>query len=225
MTRLYWLLTLDRVDYSFQIVGIQCGWITFICFTSPCESTFFANLFAAFTFQITLTTSINCFATFFPFVWFWKKYGSLDIFYQKNQFIKELAPKKSWWPLYSRFIWCISLHCKEEVPSFWCWQILKMPYWWVAFTDQAKTVGLYFIKARNMCKIFSLVPSKKPVIRENWDKLSVYFTIFKWWNWPKHEFCQIAKCQLALLYRYLLMLSFDNWSFAKFISFFPCQFL
>ena len=35
-------------------------------------------------------------------------------------------------------------------------------------------------RARNMCKIFALVPSKKPVIRENWDKLSVYFSIFEW---------------------------------------------
>ena len=35
-------------------------------------------------------------------------------------------------------------------------------------------------KARNMCKIFSLIPSKKPATRENWDKLSVYFLIFEW---------------------------------------------
>ena len=28
-----------------------------------------------------------------------------------------------------------------------------------------------------MCQIFSLDPSKKPVTRENWDKLSVYFSI------------------------------------------------
>ena len=115
MSRLYQLLTLDRVDYSFQIVGIQWGWITFICFASPFESTFFTNLFAAFTFQIFLTTSINCFATFFPFVWLWKKYGSLNILYKKTpQFINKLAPEESWWPLYNRFIWCISLHCEEE---------------------------------------------------------------------------------------------------------------
>ena len=37
-------------------------------------------------------------------------------------------------------------------------------------------------RARNMCKIFSLVPSKNPVTRENWDKLSVHFSIFEWWN-------------------------------------------
>ena len=130
LIRLYWLLTLDRVDYSFQIVRIQCSWITFIYFASPFESTFFANLFAAFTFQISLTTSINCFATLFPFVWLWKKYGNLNIFYQKKtQFIKELAPKKSWWPLYNRFIWCISLHCEEEVPNSWCWQILTPNIW------------------------------------------------------------------------------------------------
>ena len=33
---------------------------------------------------------------------------------------------------------------------------------------------------RNLCKTFSLVPSKNPVTRENWDKLSVYFSIFEW---------------------------------------------
>ena len=33
-----------------------------------------------------------------------------------------------------------------------------------------------------MCKIFSLVPSKKPFTRENWDKLSVYFSSFEWYN-------------------------------------------
>ena len=32
-----------------------------------------------------------------------------------------------------------------------------------------------------MCKIFSLIPSKNPVTRENWDKLSVNFSIFEWW--------------------------------------------
>ena len=47
-------------------------------------------------------------------------------------------------------------------------------------------------KARNMCKIFSLVPSKKPPTRENWEKLSVYFSIFEWKNWSKHQFCRIA---------------------------------
>ena len=30
--------------------------------------------------------------------------------------------------------------------------------------------------AQNMWKIFHLVPSKKPLTRENWDKLSVYFS-------------------------------------------------
>ena len=36
-------------------------------------------------------------------------------------------------------------------------------------------------KAQNMCKIFSLFPSKKPVIRENWDKLSKWLLFnFEW---------------------------------------------
>ena len=29
-----------------------------------------------------------------------------------------------------------------------------------------------------MCKMFSLLPSKKPVTREDWDKLPIYFSIF-----------------------------------------------
>ena len=33
-------------------------------------------------------------------------------------------------------------------------------------------------KGRNICKIFYLVPSKKPVTRGNWDKLSVYLWQF-----------------------------------------------
>ena len=40
---------------------------------------------------------------------------------------------------------------------------------------------------------------KKHPTRENWDKLSVYFSIFEWWSWSKHQFCQIAKCQLVCL--------------------------
>ena len=52
--------------------------------------------------------------------------------------------------------------------------------------------GFRLPKARNMFKIFSLIPSKKT--RGNWDKLSVYFSIFEW---SKHQFCQIAKCQMA----------------------------
>ena len=35
-------------------------------------------------------------------------------------------------------------------------------------------------QARNMCTIFSLVPSKKPVTTENWDKLNVYVWVFVW---------------------------------------------
>ena len=34
-------------------------------------------------------------------------------------------------------------------------------------------------KAQNMWKIFPLVCSKKPLIRENWDELSVYFSMIK----------------------------------------------
>ena len=44
-----------------------------------------------------------------------------------------------------------------------------------------------------MCKEF---PSKKPATREIWDKLSVYFSIFEWYNWPKYQFSLIAKCQM-----------------------------
>ena len=34
-------------------------------------------------------------------------------------------------------------------------------------------------KAQNMCKIFSLIPSKN-VTREKWDKQCVYYSIFEW---------------------------------------------
>ena len=34
--------------------------------------------------------------------------------------------------------------------------------------------------------------------RWNCDKLSGYFSIFEWQNWPKHWFCQTVKCQMAL---------------------------
>ena len=53
---------------------------------------------------------------------------------------------------------------------------------------------LHFLSSmvRNMCEIFSLVPSKKPVTRENWEKLSVYFSIFEFINFDhfvrKHSF-------------------------------------
>ena len=59
-------------------------------------------------------------------------------------------------------------------------------------------VGRYIMTmALNLYKIFSLVPSKKPVARENWDKLSVYFSILNDEIDKKHQFCQIAKCQMA----------------------------
>ena len=42
--------------------------------------------------------------------------------------------------------------------------------------------GCIMARAWNMCKTFSLVPSKKLVTRENWDKLNVYFSTFEWQN-------------------------------------------
>ena len=33
--------------------------------------------------------------------------------------------------------------------------------------------------------------------QRNWDKLSVYFSVFEWWHWPKHQFCHITKYQMA----------------------------
>ena len=51
-------------------------------------------------------------------------------------------------------------------------------------------------KARNLWKIFPVIPSEKPVIRENWDKLSIYFSISickkkplgTWQNWSFGQF-------------------------------------
>ena len=48
--------------------------------------------------------------------------------------------------------------------------------------------------ARNMCKIFSLVPSKKPVNRENWDKLSLYL-LFNFWIMKLTETPILLNCQ------------------------------
>ena len=49
-------------------------------------------------------------------------------------------------------------------------------------------------KARNMYKIFSLIPSKKPVTRENWDKLRVHISLFEWWNLQLYQKSQLALC-------------------------------
>ena len=46
-------------------------------------------------------------------------------------------------------------------------------------------------------KYFLSLPQKNPVTRENWNKPSVYFSIFQLWNWPKHPFCQISLCQIV----------------------------
>jgi hypothetical protein len=56
------------------------------------------------------------------------------------------------------------------------------------FVETLKT-KIASTEARNICNKFSLVPSKKPVTRENWDKLSVYFSNFLWYNLQLH-LCQ-----------------------------------
>ena len=100
------------------------------------------------------------------------------------------------------------------------WRILMTSFWWHTWTFQSsKQMPLEFLRnsfcnswttfsaskykffskvsnnARNMCKLFSLVPSKRLVTRENWDKLSVYF-----FNRPKDQLCKIAKCQMAFFW-------------------------
>ena len=71
------------------------------------------------------------------------------------------------------------------------------------------------ILARNMCKIFSLIPSKKN--RENWNKLSVYFPFFMikftvvpkeaiwhlaiWQNWCSGQWIALILCFNLLHYK------------------------
>ena len=72
-----------------------------------------------------------------------------------------------------------------------------------------------------MLKIFSLVPSKKPVTRENWGKLSVYFSIFEWFTViPKKSIWHLAICKIGVLVnsiikklksKHLVCLSFLWW--------------
>ena len=58
---------------------------------------------------------------------------------------------------------------------------------------------LLYILRPMICVNMFIRSLKKHVTRENWDKLSVYFSIYEWWNWPKHQFFQIAKCQMTFL--------------------------
>ena len=58
-----------------------------------------------------------------------------------------------------------------------------------------------------MCKIFSLVPSKKPVVRENWDKQSVYISNFEWFNWSKN-----LPDQKTYFAKFLDHLGSQNWN-------------
>jgi hypothetical protein len=60
----------------------------------------------------------------------------------------------------------------------WCF-IIKWKKKLVAFCHRNLTLKVQFLHIlRNLCKIFSPVHSKKPVSRENWDKLRVYKYIF-----------------------------------------------
>ena len=64
--------------------------------------------------------------------------------------------------------------------------------------------------AQNMCAIFSLVPSKKPVTRKKWEKLSVYFSIFEWWKLELYQKNHLALDNLTKLV-FWWILSFKNW--------------
>jgi hypothetical protein len=83
------------------------------------------------------------------------------------------------------------------------------------FVETLKT-KIASTEARNICNKFSLVPSKKPVTRENWDKLSVYFSNFLWYN------LQLHLCQKLLFLHQLthnwtsdcsLNYKFNTWKF------------
>ena len=88
---------------------------------------------------------------------------------------------------------------------FWQYTLLQKSY---------DTIKVKKTKDRNVCKIFSLVPSKKPVTRENCNKLSVSFSIFEWWNWLKYQLCQIAKCQMAF-FGIIVNSIIKNWKVMK----------
>ena len=80
------------------------------------------------------------------------------------------APQKRFWTL-----------CLLLLHKYTCFMYRRRIY----YTNfSVVTIIVEFLvrgsKARNMRKIFSLVPSKKPVTREKWDKLSVYSSIFEW---------------------------------------------
>ena len=61
------------------------------------------------------------------------------------------------------------------------------------------TISLW-TKVRNMWKIFFLIPSEKPVTRENWDELIIYF--LKFIVTPKKDIYHLAIWQ--------------NWCFGQF---------
>ena len=65
-------------------------------------------------------------------------------------------------------------------------------------------------QVRNMCKIFSLMPSKNPPTRENWDKLSVYFSIFLWLNLQLYQKKPFANWQFGKI-GFLVNLIIQKW--------------
>ena len=65
-------------------------------------------------------------------------------------------------------------------------------------------------RARNMWKIFSLVSSEKHVTRENWDKLSVYFSILNDKIDQNTNFAKLPSAKWLFLVQ-LWILSIKNW--------------
>ena len=98
-----------------------------------------------------------------------------------------LSPKRAWW---------ISGKGKDVNSLFDTMKSIVLHHlsllalsWWNAFT---RLIKMDWKSGQHVTPVHS----KKPVTRENWDKLSVYFSIFEWQNWPKHQFWQVAKRQV-----------------------------
>ena len=111
--------------------------------------------------------------TFLPFPIF------LLTFHQNNNLQYKKTIK---WKLRTKFLKVFNTQKAVEYmynPAYYsCYELDKLDFLMGSCESFINMVS----KAWNMCKIFSLVPSKKLLNRE---------------NWPKHQFCQIVKCQMV----------------------------
>jgi hypothetical protein len=81
--------------------------------------------------------------------------------------------------------------------------------------------------AQFLCIKFSLIPSNFPLIRESDTKKAEQFcksSILEGQNWPKHQFSQIVKCQMAI-FCFTVNFVIKELKFCKIVQLFLCQFL